>query len=100
MNAWWPDEYIFRSTDGGATWKNIWEWGMYPERILHYEIDISAAPWLDWGTEKQLPEINPKLGWMIGDIEIDPFNSDRMMYVTGATIYGCDNLTDWTEAAK
>jgi len=21
---------------------------------------------------------------MIGDIEIDPFNSDRMMYVTGA----------------
>nr|2CN3_A Chain A, BETA-1,4-XYLOGLUCAN HYDROLASE [Acetivibrio thermocellus]2CN3_B Chain B, BETA-1,4-XYLOGLUCAN HYDROLASE [Acetivibrio thermocellus] len=100
MNAWWPDEYIFRSTDGGATWKNIWEWGMYPERILHYEIDISAAPWLDWGTEKQLPEINPKLGWMIGDIEIDPFNSDRMMYVTGATIYGCDNLTDWDRGGK
>ncbi|WP_265442839.1 dockerin type I domain-containing protein [Acetivibrio straminisolvens] len=100
MNAWWPDEFIFRSTDGGATWKNIWEWAFYPERILHYEMDISAAPWLDWGTEKQLPEINPKLGWMIGDIEIDPFNSDRMMYVTGATIYGTDNLTDWDKGGK
>ncbi len=39
--------------------------------------------------------MTPKLGWMVGDIEIDPFNSDRMMYGTGATIYGTDNLTAW-----
>jgi hypothetical protein len=32
---------------------------------------------------------------MIGDIEIDPFNSNRFMYGTGATIYGSDNLTAW-----
>jgi xyloglucan-specific exo-beta-1,4-glucanase len=32
---------------------------------------------------------------MIGDLEIDPFNSNRLLYGTGATIYGSDDLTDW-----
>jgi hypothetical protein len=97
LELWWPDDIIFRSTDGGATWKRIWEWGGWPNRTFYYTQDISIAPWLDWGTHdtKPLPEVSPKLGWMIGDIKIDPFNSDRMRYVTGATIYGSDNLTDW-----
>src|SRR4029079_13006529 len=43
----------------------------------------------------QAPVPSPKLGWMVGDLEIDPFNSDRMLYGTGATIYGSDNLTAW-----
>ncbi|MGC9394940.1 MAG: InlB B-repeat-containing protein [Anaerolineae bacterium] len=101
QESWWPDDIIFRSTDGGATWKRIWdiEWvGWPPPRTNHYVQDISGAPWLNWGrTVDPLPETSPKLGWMIGDLEIDPFNSDRMLYVTGATIYGSDNLTDWDE---
>lgn len=36
LNSWWPDGQIFRSTDSGATWKKIWHWGNYPERILNY----------------------------------------------------------------
>jgi len=100
QQSWWPDDILFRSTDGGATWKRIWNimnttnWP-WP-RVNDYVQDISAAPWLDWGrTVDPLPETAPKLGWMIGDLEIDPFNSDRMMYGTGATIYGSNNLTDW-----
>jgi hypothetical protein len=40
-------------------------------------------------------EINPKLGWMTETLEIDPFNSNRFMYGTGATLYGSTNLTTW-----
>jgi xyloglucan-specific exo-beta-1,4-glucanase len=101
MESWWPDDIIFRSTDGGTTWSKIfdidWDYpGWPPPRTDYYTMDISGAPWLDWGRDVDpLPEEAPKLGWMIGDLEIDPFNSDRMMYGTGATIYGSDNLTNW-----
>ncbi len=98
QECWWPDDYIFRSTDGGATWKQAFHfgWATAAWRINAYDMDYSGAPWLDWGrTVDPLPETAPKLGWMIGDLEIDPFNSDRMLYGTGATLYGSDNLTNW-----
>ncbi|MBP1564393.1 MAG: cellulosome protein dockerin type I [Oscillospiraceae bacterium] len=108
LQSWWPDNYIFRTTDGGETWDAIWRYGdTWPSRVLNYTMDISKAPWLSWGKKlnadkgglitgneiMDMPE--PKLGWMMGDIEINPFNSDEMMYGTGATIYGTKNLTDW-----
>ncbi len=102
LNSWWPDAIIFRSTDGGATWTRIWDWARYPNRTFRYTQDISAAPWLDLEAQydARSPEVSPKLGWMIGDLEIDPFNSNRMMYGTGATIYGTNNLTDWDTGGK
>ena len=100
MNEWWPDEYIYRSTDGGATWDPIWYLDGYPNRVDKYSINIKDVPWLDWGTQKTLPEESPKLGWCIADIEIDPFDSDRMMYGTGAGIYSTGNLTDWDRGKR
>ncbi|WP_458126338.1 X2-like carbohydrate binding domain-containing protein [Paenibacillus sp. Z3-2] len=100
LNSWWPDATLFRSTDGGANWTRIWEFDGYPNRKLRYTQDISAAPWLTFGITPAPPEPSPKLGWMIGDLEIDPFDSDRMMYGTGATIYGTKNLTDWDDDKK
>ncbi len=93
--SWWPDAIFFRSTDSGATWTRVWDWTSYPNRSFRYTMDISAAPWLTFGTNPQPPEVTPKLGWMNGAMEIDPFNSNRMMYGTGATIYGTTNLTNW-----
>lgn len=63
-------------------------------------MDITAAPWLDHGTTSTSLDPSPKLGWMMGDLEIDPFNSNRMMYGTGATIYGSNNLTSWDTGGK
>ncbi|MFC5471529.1 WD40/YVTN/BNR-like repeat-containing protein [Cohnella suwonensis] len=102
LNSWWPDAILFRSTDAGATWTRIWDWARYPNRTFRYTQDISAAPWLDLEAvyDARSPEVAPKLGWMIGDLEIDPFNSDRMMYGTGATIYGTNNLTTWDSGGK
>ncbi|MDI1463638.1 xyloglucanase [Catellatospora sp. KI3] len=93
--AWWPDVVFFRSTDRGATWTRAWDWGAWPDRSKRYDIDITDAPWLTWNQTPAPPEEAPKLGWMTESLEIDPFDSDRLLYGTGATIYGTGNLTDW-----
>jgi xyloglucan-specific exo-beta-1,4-glucanase len=96
LNSWWPDTILFRSTDAGTTWSRIWDWNGYPNRTLRYVQDITAAPWLVFtDTNPQPPVPSPKLGWMVGDLEIDPFDSNRMMYGTGATIYGAEDLVAW-----
>jgi xyloglucan-specific exo-beta-1,4-glucanase len=98
-SSWWPDTQIWRSLDNGNTWTRIWDWTRYPSRSFRYTQDITAAPWLYWGGPpgggRPGAEVFPKLGWMTESLEIDPFNSNKMMYGTGATIYGSDNLTEW-----
>ena len=96
VNSWWPDGQMFRSTNGGSTWSPIWSWSSYPSRTLHYAMDISNAPWLNFGdTNPVAPVPAVKLGWMMEGVNIDPFNADRMMYGTGATLYATTNLTAW-----
>lgn len=111
LNQWWPDTNFFRSLDGGSTWNLIWNvnWSnpwpnvLAPNYTLSY---ASIAPWLTFGaapatctgggTSNSLcPQPTPKLGWMVEALEIDPFNSDHMLYGTGATIFGTNNLTAW-----
>ncbi|MDL5204766.1 cellulose binding domain-containing protein [Streptomyces sp. ALI-76-A] len=94
-SSWWPDTQIFRSTDSGATWTKAWDYTSYPTRANRYTMDVSSSPWLTWGANPSPPEETPKLGWMTESLEIDPFDSDRMMYGTGATVYGTENLTAW-----
>ncbi|HEY0001279.1 MAG TPA: cellulose binding domain-containing protein, partial [Actinoplanes sp.] len=93
--SWWPDAIFFRSTDYGATWTRIWEFTSYPTISKRYTMDISANPWLDFNQNPTAPESTPKLGWMNEGLSIDPFNSDRLFYGTGATLYGTTELTNW-----
>ncbi|WP_275423926.1 WD40/YVTN/BNR-like repeat-containing protein [Virgisporangium aurantiacum] len=93
--SWWPDTIFFRSTDAGATWTRAWQITNWPERVNRYEIDYSEAPWLTWNSTPAPPEQAPKLGWMTESVEIDPFDSDHLLYGTGATIDGTRNLTAW-----
>lgn len=94
-SSWWPDTQIFRSTDSGSTWTKAWDYTSYPNRSNRYTMDVSSVPWLTFDANPSPPEQSPKLGWMTEGLEIDPFNSARMMYGTGATIYGTENLTNW-----
>ncbi|MEU2423649.1 cellulose binding domain-containing protein [Streptomyces sp. NPDC007851] len=99
-SSWWPDTQILRSTDSGATWTKAWDYTSYPNRSNRYTIDVSSSPWLTFGAHPSPPEQAPKLGWMTESLEIDPFNSDRMMYGTGATLYGTENLTQWDSGGQ
>ncbi len=79
LDRWSVGDTLFRTTDAGSTWVDIG-----PETIR----DSSISPYLNWG------EKSAKLGHWIGDLEIDPFNSNHALYVTGATMWGTDNLTE------
>ncbi|MGW1744485.1 cellulose binding domain-containing protein [Streptomyces sp. NPDC002092] len=99
-SSWWPDTQIFRSTDSGGTWTKAWDYTSYPNRSNRYTMDVSSSPWLTFNANPSPPEQAPKLGWMTESLEIDPFNSDRMMYGTGATLYGTENLTKWDSGGQ
>src|SRR5215470_18733170 len=113
LNQWWPDTQFFRSLDGGQTWNLIWNVsftnpaGWPPYVVPNYALDYaSVAPWLTFGATPATctqtgssnglcPQPTPKLRWMVESLEIDPFNSNRMFYGTGATMYGTNNFTAW-----
>ncbi|MGW2641592.1 cellulose binding domain-containing protein [Streptomyces sp. NPDC001348] len=99
-SSWWPDTQIFRSKDSGATWTKAWDYTSYPNRSNRYTIDVSSSPWLTFGANPSPPEQTPKLGWMTESLEIDPFDSARMMYGTGATLFGTENLTNWDSGGQ
>ncbi|KAK6206954.1 glycoside hydrolase family 74 protein [Colletotrichum tabaci] len=92
LNSWYPDAIIFRSTDSGATWKRIWNYGADGKVAPQYTISSENAPWI----ETNFLDIDTKkLGWMIESLEIDPTNSDKWLYGTGLTVYGGNDLTNW-----
>jgi xyloglucan-specific exo-beta-1,4-glucanase len=96
FNSWWPDTILWRSTNSGATWSQIWNWTSYPSRSLMYTLNDTAAPWVNEGdTNPVAPIMAPELGWMVSGLAIDPFNSNHMLYGTGMTMWGTNNLTEW-----
>jgi photosystem II stability/assembly factor-like uncharacterized protein len=76
-DRWSPIDTVYRSTDGGTTWSDV---------SASTSLDISDTPYLAWGAQ-------PKFGWWIGALAVDPFNSDHVVYGTGATLYGTTNLS-------
>ena len=74
MDRWGPIDDVYRSTDGGATWKSL---------ETNCQLDPSLSPFLIGLSGRA-----PKFGWWIAGVAIDPFDSGHVMYGTGATIWG------------
>jgi len=73
LDRWTHGDEVYRTTDGGQTWK-----ALFPKVVR----DDAGAKYLYW----HKPNDPIGRGWM-GDIDIDPFNPGRVMYVTGQGIW-------------
>ncbi len=77
MDHWTGGDTIYRSTDGGGHWSSLKD---------HSERDDSLSPYLASEDGKI------GLGHWIGAIAIDPFDGNRALYGTGATVWGTADL--------
>ncbi len=78
----WGADQIYRTTNAGDTTVN---WAALESAA---KTDVGGAPWVLW----HRPSVGPP-GWM-GDVEIDPFNPARALYITGGGIWSSDDVTD------
>ncbi|WP_416975521.1 1,4-beta-glucanase [Streptomyces sp. 4F14] len=80
-NRWSAVDTLYRTTDGGRTWTSLKETARF---------DVSQTPYLKWGAAE------PKFGWWIQAVAIDPYDARNVVYGTGATLYGTRDLTHWS----
>src|SRR5262249_8706681 len=78
MDRWAKKDTLFRSTDGGKTWSSL----LAQDKAT---FDHSNAPY----TKRSTPH------WT-GDVEIDPADSNHVLFVTGYGIWATRDLAHWT----
>jgi len=77
---WWAPDEIFRTTNGGANWNPIGKAAQH---------NPNGAEWLRWGVPGCA---TPNYGGWMGDIEIDPYDSNHVLYVTGQGVWSNNNV--------
>ncbi len=84
-NRWAAVDTLYRTTDGGRTWTSLKDAAVF---------DVSETPFLKWGADE------PKFGWWIQAVAVDPYDSKHVVYGTGATLYGTRDLTHWAPRVR
>ncbi|WCD99826.1 1,4-beta-glucanase [Streptomyces sp. HUAS 31] len=79
-NRWAAVDTLYRTTDGGRGWTSLKDTAV---------LDVSETPYLKWGEDE------PKFGWWIQAVALDPYDSRHLVYGTGATLYGTRDLRHW-----
>ncbi|MFD5855274.1 1,4-beta-glucanase [Streptomyces chartreusis] len=79
-NRWAAVDTLYRTTDGGRSWTSLKDTAV---------LDVSETPYLKWGEDE------PKFGWWIQAVALDPYDSRHLVYGTGATLYGTRDLRHW-----
>ncbi|MFC5216114.1 WD40/YVTN/BNR-like repeat-containing protein [Streptomyces coerulescens] len=79
-NRWAAVDTLYRTTDAGRTWTSLKDTAV---------LDVSETPYLKWGEDE------PKFGWWIQAVALDPYDSRHVVYGTGATLYGTRDLRHW-----
>uniref|UniRef100_UPI0031CEE49C 1,4-beta-glucanase n=1 Tax=Streptomyces hawaiiensis TaxID=67305 RepID=UPI0031CEE49C len=79
-NRWSLVDTVYRTTDGGRTWTSLKDKAV---------LDVSETPYLTFGADQ------PKFGWWIQAVGLDPYDSRHVVYGTGATLYGTRDLRHW-----
>ncbi|MBV6702726.1 RICIN domain-containing protein [Kitasatospora aureofaciens] len=88
LDRWWPEDEIYRTTDGGSTWKALAD---------KSQRDASGAPYVGTHTGH----------WMTA-LAIDPFNSGHVLYGTGNAIWSSNDanasdtgaISHWVSGAR
>ncbi|MEV0794564.1 RICIN domain-containing protein [Kribbella sp. NPDC050459] len=73
LDRWWPQDEVYRTTDGGTTWQAL------ADKSVR---DASAAPYIGTG-----------IGHWMTALAIDPFDSGHVLYGTGNGIWRSKDAT-------
>lgn len=86
IDRWSTGDDLYKSTDGGVTWTGL------GAKSTH------AAPNNPWVAAYYGGAQAGRMGHWITDVDIDPFNSNNVMYITGYGLWESANLTNNTVA--
>ncbi len=103
LDRWWPGDEVYRSLDGGATWVAL---GLEPDGSeagppFNFSVrDDSLSPYLTGisnpgaCTPTYCDPTQASFGWWLGTLAIDPFDSNHVLYGTGATLWESHDVTN------